>query len=142
MDPNEQPLAPLIGREQELFAVNRLLDQSDTQLLTLIGPDGVGKTRLAVATAQSRGKPYFLVPLAFATSEALVVSAIAQAIGANEQHDTSLLDDLLVTLREQPTRLILDGAEHQTAVAPIVRMLLADSPRPVHARDGNQPVGY
>jgi predicted ATPase len=127
-DSIQHPRTPLIGREQEMAEVNRLLDQPDTQVLTLIGPDGVGKTRLAVAVAQSRGKPFFFVPLAYATTEPLVTSAIAEALGASEQDAESLLADVIAAVRAQPTRLILDGAEHAAAITPIIRALLTVGP--------------
>ncbi|MDQ3548167.1 MAG: tetratricopeptide repeat protein [Chloroflexota bacterium] len=104
-----------------------MLDQPNTRLLTLTGTDGVGKTRLAVAASQTVAEPVILVPLGFATSEALAISAIAQALGASEQHAQSLLTHLIVALQTR-TMLILDGAEQAPAVAPVVGALLAECP--------------
>ncbi len=119
---------PLIGRDRELADIRRILNEDGIRLLTLSGPDGVGKTRLAIETARDAALDIVFVPLAFATSEALTISAISQAVGAIQQHTESLLTDLIDALRVGPIQLILDGAEHVPAILPVVRALLAGCP--------------
>src|SRR6266542_6791243 len=87
--------APLIGRAQELAAARRCLAAGDTRLLTFTGPGGAGKTRLAVEVAASLADEFedgtVFVDLAPFGETALVVAAIAQAVGARETENEPIV---------------------------------------------------
>src|SRR6185503_7086396 len=90
------PLASFVGREHERAEVKRLLQQ--TRLLTLTGPGGCGKTRLALQVAGELVTTYpagvWLVELAALLDPALVSQTIAAALGLHKQPDRALLDRL------------------------------------------------
>src|SRR5437588_9294657 len=93
--PNNLPIqpTPFIGREKEVAAVTRLLQRSDVRLVTLSGPGGVGKTRLALHVAAELSDDFadgeFVVALAPVDDPAQVVPAIAQTLGISESSDLS-----------------------------------------------------
>lgn len=125
----------LVGREKEVAAVKELLLRQDVRLVTVTGPGGIGKTRLAVEAANElterfRGGIYF-VPLAPLNDPGLIASEIVQTLGLHMTGGQSPLEILKKYLQD-PSRpamlLLLDNFEHLIHVAPIVAELLAAGP--------------
>ena len=128
------PLTSFVGREREAGELEARLQT--TRLLTLTGPGGSGKTRLALAVAarlaaaQAFADGVSWVELAALTDGALVPRAVASALGISEQADRNLSDSLCDALRLQHRLLVLDNCEHLVeACAQLVRQLLDAAPR-------------
>lgn len=127
------PTAALIGREHDVAHVSDLLRRDDVRLVTLIGPGGVGKTRLAVEVAHALRDHFrdgvWFVPLAPIGDPSLAVPTIARVLGVREAADRPLSDSLADHLRERDVLLLLDNFEQIVTVAPALADLLAASPR-------------
>ena len=126
------PPTPLVGREREVASLVDLLRQDEVRLLTLTGPGGVGKTRLALQVATNLVDAFsdgiWFVDLAPFTDPDLVVSAIAQAFPFRETGTEPLLAQLAVFLRDKRLLLVLDNFEQVVDAAPLVADLLAVCP--------------
>jgi predicted ATPase/class 3 adenylate cyclase len=124
-------LTSFVGRETEIAAVDELLDRA--RLVTLTGPGGTGKTRLALQVAAERlarhGDGAYFVELAPVSSPALVASAIATALHLREAADRSVADVVGDWLRDRDLLLVLDNLEHVLGAAPLVTSLLGAAPR-------------
>jgi predicted ATPase/transcriptional regulator with XRE-family HTH domain len=122
---------PLIGREHEAEVVRHLLGRAGAQMLTLIGPGGVGKTRLAVHVARTVRDDYpdgiAWVPLAPLSEAGLVLPAIARALGLEEPRGDPGAA-LRAWLRGRRVLVVLDNIERLLDAAPEVGALLSDSP--------------
>lgn len=126
------PPSPLIGREEEVRTARTWLEHGKTRLLTLTGPGGVGKTRLAVAVANGLVDVYVggvrFVPLAAISNPVLTASAIATRLGIRAEPDRSLSDTLVASMQDQELLLVLDNFEQIVEAAPLVAELLAAVP--------------
>ncbi|HUG14775.1 MAG TPA: LuxR C-terminal-related transcriptional regulator [Thermomicrobiales bacterium] len=126
------PLTPLIGREREVAAVASLLRDDRARLVTLTGPGGSGKTRLAiqvtteVAASFSDGARF--VSLAPLRDPELVIPAVAQSFGVREAAGQPLLASLMAALDERLTLLVLDNFEQVVSSAPALSELLGACP--------------
>jgi predicted ATPase/DNA-binding XRE family transcriptional regulator len=125
-------LTSLVGREAEAAEVGRLLEQRTTRLLTLSGPGGVGKTRLAATVAANLSDAYpdgvIFIELASISDPDLVLSLIAQSLGIGERGDQSVLfDRVVLALREGQRLLVLDNFEHILSAASLLSDLLRET---------------
>jgi len=133
--PNNLPFqpTPFIGREKEVAALGQLLCREDVRLVTLTGPGGTGKTRLALQVAAELSDLFAdgisfvdLVPI---SDPALVIAAIAQSLGIREVGGQPLLERLKDELQRKQMLLLLDNFEQVVSAAVQVADLLATCPQ-------------
>lgn len=126
------PLTPMVGRERELAEIAQLLENPACRLLTLTGPGGIGKTRLALAAAVEQVGAFthgvYFVPLAPLNSADYLVPAIAQAIGFTFFGLQVPQVQLLSYLREKEMLLVLDNLEHLSAGVGLLTDILQQAP--------------
>jgi non-specific serine/threonine protein kinase len=127
------PADLFVGRDGELEAVSRMLTHLHTRLVTLTGPPGIGKTRLAVACASAHaersGCAAAFVDLAPVRDPALVMVEMAQAMGVEPRGGTNLTGQLAAALGHEEWLVVLDNCEHLLTAAPDVGRVLAACPR-------------
>ena len=141
-------LPAIVGREREVEEVAGLLRAPGVRLVTLTGPGGTGKTRLALEAARALLPEYrdgvFAVDLGQLADPSLVAAHIGQALGLAEAGATPMGELLARHLREREQLLLLDSFEHLLAAAPLVAELLGAAPglkvlatsrAPLHLRD-------
>jgi non-specific serine/threonine protein kinase len=123
----------LIGRQQEFAQLGEILGRPEVRLLTLTGAAGTGKTRLAIELAASHRESFehgcVFVDLVGVSAPALVLSALAAAMGVRDIGSQPLLETLKLYVRDRSLLVVLDNFEHLLEAAPLLPDLLGASPR-------------
>jgi len=129
LDTLPAPLTTFVGRAHEVAAIGARLRDPETRLLTLIGPGGVGKTRLAIRVTEDARAAFAngvaFVSLAPVSDPTIVLLTIARALGVPEAPGQPIGAALADALRGRDLLLVLDNLEHLPAAAPLVADLLA-----------------
>ena len=127
------PLTSFVGRTSELAACIRELSSESCRLLTILGPGGIGKTRLALRAAQLLESHFthgcVTVPLAQVTSVEALPMTLAAAVGLELRWLKTPLDQLIAFLAQREMLLVLDNFEHLIDGAMQVQQLLSESPK-------------
>ena len=131
--PSNLPVAPtaFVGRDKELAAVKALLLRPDVRLVTVTGPGGIGKSRLAIEGARDLADHFaaamYFVPLAAISDASQIILSIAQTVGVSEASGQAPMDTLREYLSNSsgsPTLLVIDNFEHLVEAAPLLTELL------------------
>jgi predicted ATPase/class 3 adenylate cyclase len=120
----------LVGRADALARIEGLLERPDVRLVTITGPGGAGKSRLALEVAASAAleRPVHLVGLAPVSDENLVPNAVARALGVRDSPERGLIEAIADSLHGTGALLFLDNLEHLAAAAVHVAELLDRTP--------------
>lgn len=135
--PNNLPVqrTAFIGREREEQGLRQLLSRPEVRLVTLTGPGGIGKSRLALQVAGQIAELFpggvCFVALSAVSEPGFIASAIAQAVGVREGGNQSPQERLeeYVSSLDQPMLLLLDNFEHLVSAAPKIAQLLTQGPK-------------
>jgi len=133
--PNNLPSQPtvFIGRQSELDEINNLLVADTVRLVTLIGPGGTGKTRLALQSGAELFDRFvdgtYFIDLAPIRDPDSVLASIARTIGLSETSNGSMLEDIKGQLHEKTMLLLLDNFEQVTSAATQVAELINSCPQ-------------
>jgi predicted ATPase/transcriptional regulator with XRE-family HTH domain len=125
-------LTPLLGRDEEVVALTDLLTRSDVRLVTLIGPPGVGKTRLAAHIAAQLAGAFANGPLFVDLTDIFhadnFLPTLADVLGVREISDVPLIKSITASLRHRNLLLVLDNFEHVVNASPHIPPLLTWAP--------------
>lgn len=121
-----QPLTPFVGRARELAEIGRLLADPDCRLLTLVGPGGIGKTRLALAAAA--GQTAVFVELQSLTTASQFPTTLADALGISHFGQAPMAEEVKRYLADKSLLLLLDNCEAVLDVAEFIVELLVAAP--------------
>jgi predicted ATPase/DNA-binding XRE family transcriptional regulator len=125
------PLTTLLGRERDVEALQQWLADPAARFITLVGPGGVGKTRLALELARAIGEDTStrvrFVPLAAIRDSAFVPQTIAEALGLPDISAVDLPKRARIACEDRPTLLVLDNFEHILDAAPLIADLLTSA---------------
>jgi predicted ATPase len=139
------PLTRLIGREAEVSALRAALQDEDVRLITVTGPGGVGKTRLAIEVASGLRDAFadgvVFAELAPVRDPALVLAAVAAAVGVPDRGPRPLRDRLVSALGERELLLVLDNCEHLLPATSLIADLLTACPRVRVLASSRAPLG-
>ena len=139
-----RPLTGLLGREREVSATTGLLIKPETRLLTLTGPGGVGKTRLAIEIAERVAAAFpggvSFVDLAPVGHHRLVIPTMARALELAGDVEIQTADELARLLPDNRLLLLLDNLEHLIDAAPELARLLESSPQLVILATSREPL--
>jgi predicted ATPase/class 3 adenylate cyclase len=133
--PNNLPVQPnvFLGREQELTQLEALLQEPGTRLVTLIGPGGIGKTRLAIEVGYQLldvvPDGIWFIDLAATLDPAMIEAAMIKSLGVRERPDVTLFERLCAFLESRDVLLILDNFEQVVEGASLVARLMSTCPR-------------
>src|SRR5215204_6060553 len=126
-----QPLTSFIGRAEEMHAIVHRLRTPGVRILTLTGPGGAGKTRLALAVANQLSDDFervHFVPLTSTSDATLVPAAVARVVGIREAVGVAYAAALQDQIRDQPILLVLDNMEQVVSAGAFVAVLLSRCP--------------
>ncbi|MEV4623473.1 DUF4062 domain-containing protein [Asanoa sp. NPDC049573] len=126
------PPNPLLGRRAEQRALRDLLTDDDVRLVTLTGPGGVGKTRLAIEVGATLSGSFAdgvrFADLSAISDPSLVGAALAQSLSLRTMPNRSAADDVVAYLRNRSLLLIVDNMEHLAMAAPVIATVLDAAP--------------
>lgn len=122
-------ITPCLGRQEVSQRIINLLGQDDVRIVTLLGPGGIGKTRLAIDVAAQETLRFpdgvYFVPLAPLADPALVASTIARSLGLRDAGSLTAEERLHSTVGSKRMLLVADNFEHVAAAAPVIARLVA-----------------
>src|SRR5215216_1195171 len=141
--PHPNPLAPpipqmdllttFVGRERDIEALTALLGREDVRLVTVTGPGGVGKTRLAIRMSREVAPSFpdgtLIVPLVAVQDAGLVEATVAQALGMLDPPEAEQIDRIATSIADRRLLLVLDNFEHVIDAAGLVSDLLIRCPK-------------
>ncbi len=140
------PITPFVGRAAELEAVDELLTERGERLVTLVGPGGVGKTRLAIEAGRRAARAFtdgaVFVPLADVDDPTYLARAIGDALALEPATDESDEEALMGALASRSLLLVLDNLEHLLDGAGLVAEVLAASPGSSALVTSQAPLGF
>lgn len=126
-------MPPLIGRESDLISIETAFRIHNARLVTLTGPGGVGKTRLALAAMESLrsefGGAVLFISLTTITDADLVPGEIVRALGESLREQEPPIQSIVRLLGDEPVLLVLDNAEHVIEVAPFLADIIERVPQ-------------
>lgn len=127
------PSTPLVDRLSELADIDGLLSRPDCRLLTVVGPGGIGKSRLVIEAAHAKGPDFldgiYFVPLTDVSADDFLIPAIADALDFSFYGRSPPRHQLLNYLRQKELLLVLDNFEHLVTATDLLTDILQEAPR-------------